>query len=110
MKLLQFAFDGGRGDNAYLPHNHIKNSVVYTGSHDNDTILGWLAHAPAWAVEYATEYMQLSKEEPNWGMMRTALASVADTAVLTMQDLLDLGSEARMNTPSTLSLIHICHG
>ncbi len=101
MKLLQFAFDGGRGDNAYLPHNHIKNSVVYTGSHDNDTILGWLAHAPAWAVEYAAEYMQLSKEEPNWGMMRTALASVADTAVLTMQDLLDLGSEARMNTPST---------
>ena len=101
MKLLQFAFDGG-SDNVYLPHNHIKNSVVYTGSHDNDTILGWMMHAPAHAVKYAAEYLGLDHREGfNWGMMRAAWASVSDLAVVTMQDLLDLGSEARMNTPST---------
>lgn len=101
MKLLQFAFDGGN-DNIYLPHNHIKNSVVYTGSHDNDTILGWALHAPAHALQYAVEYLRLDQREGyNWGMMKAAWASVSELSVVTMQDLLDLGSEARMNTPST---------
>ncbi len=101
MKLLQFAFDGGN-DNIYLPHNHIKNSVVYTGSHDNDTILGWALHAPVHALQYAVEYLRLDQREGyNWGMMKAAWASVSELSVVTMQDLLDLGSEARMNTPST---------
>lgn len=101
MKLMQFAFDG-RDNSLYLPHNHIKHCVVYTGSHDNDTIIGWYEHAPEFTAHYAKEYMRLNDEEGvNWGMMKTAWASVADTAIVTMQDLLGLGSEARMNTPST---------
>lgn len=101
MKVLQFAFDS-KTDSAYLPHNHIKNCIVYTGSHDNDTILGWVDKSPEHAVEYAREYLGLNEEEGyNWGMMKAAWASVSDMAIVTMQDLLDLGSEARMNIPST---------
>lgn len=101
MKLLQFAFDV-KNDSAYLPHNHIPNSVVYTGSHDNDTILGWMEHASKEAVAYATEYLRLNEEEgANWGMMKAAWASVSNMSIVTMQDLLGLGGEARMNMPST---------
>ena len=102
MKVLQFAFDDGANSN-YMPHNHTKNSVVYTGTHDNNTVLGWAESATPESLELANRYMHVDpKEGINWAMMRTALMSVADTAILMMADLLGLGSEARINTPSTL--------
>ncbi len=102
MKLFQFAFDS-REESDYLPHNYKENCVVYAGTHDNDTILGWLKNAPKECVSYAKRYLKLDKEEGyNWGVMRGVWASVGDTAVVTMQDLLGLGSRCRMNTPSTL--------
>jgi 4-alpha-glucanotransferase len=102
MKLLQFAFDGTEA-NDYLPHNYKEHSVVYTGTHDNDTILGWLKHAPKSTVKFAKKYLNLTEEEGyNWGVMRGAWASVSDLALVTMQDILGLDSKARMNEPSTL--------
>ena len=102
MKVLQFAFDS-REESDYLPHNYINNCVVYTGTHDNDTINGWAKTAPKSDVEFAEKYMHLDKNEGlNWCMMRTALMSVADTCILMMPDLLGAGSEARINTPGTV--------
>ena len=76
---------------------------MYTGTHDNDTLLGWMKTAPKESVKFAKEYLNLTKEEGyNWGMMRGAWSSVGELAVVPMQDLIGLGSEARMNTPSTL--------
>ena len=104
MKVLQFAFDSrDGGDGAYLPYTYSRNSVAYVGTHDNDTALGWLASAPAGDVALAREYLHLDPAEgEGWGMMRAIWASASDLAVVQMQDLLGLGSEARMNTPSTL--------
>ena len=102
MKVIQFAFDT-REDSDYLPHNYPQHCVVYTGTHDNDTCMGWMKTAPKQAVKYAKEYLNLTKEEGyNWGMMRGAWSSVADMAIVPMQDLIGLGSEARINTPSTI--------
>jgi 4-alpha-glucanotransferase len=102
MKVLQFAFDSREGSN-YLPHTYPTNCVVYTGTHDNDTSLGWMETAPKASVQFAKEYLNLTEEEGlNWGMMRGAWSSVADMAIVPMQDLIGLGSEARINTPSTL--------
>ncbi len=102
MKILEFAFDS-REDSDYLPHNYTSNSVCYTGTHDNDTIMGWLSTAKKRDVEFAKEYCGLNKTEGyNWGFIRTAYASVSDYAIVQMQDILALGSEARMNEPSTL--------
>ena len=102
MKVLQFAFDT-REESDYLPHNYTKNCVVYTGTHDNDTILGWELSAPQSDVEHARHYMNTQKNEGlNWAMIRLAMASVADTAILMMPDLLSEDSAARINTPSTL--------
>ena len=102
MKLLQCAFDS-REESDYLPHNYGRNCVVYTGTHDNDTILGWTRTAPAADVEMARRYLHVDENEGfNWAMMRAALMSVADTAILMMPDLIGLGSEGRINTPSTL--------
>ena len=102
MKVLQFAFDS-REDSDYLPHNYTSHCVVYTGTHDNDTVLGWKESIVPEDYRLAQEYLCLTEEEGwNWGMMRGAWASVGELAVVTMQDLLGLGSEARMNTPSTL--------
>ncbi len=102
MKVLEFAFDSGE-DNDYLPHNYTENCVVYSGTHDNDTLMGWKAAAKAEDIRNAVSYCNISEEEGfNWGIIRTAYASVADTAIIQMQDILGLGSEARMNTPSTL--------
>lgn len=102
MKVVQFAFDS-REDSDYLPHNYPKNCVVYTGTHDNDTVMGWMKTAPKSAVKFAKEYLNLTKEEGyNWGMMRAAWSSVADMAIVPMQDILGLGSESRINTPSTI--------
>ena len=104
MKVIQFAFDS-REESNYLPHTYIQNCVVYTGTHDNDTTVGWLNSASKQAIEYAKEYLQLNEEEGyNWGIMRAAWASVADMAIVPMMDLLELGSEARLNTPSSLGM------
>ena len=103
MKVLEFAFDS-REPSDYLPHTYINNTVCYTGTHDNMTMRQWFDTASADAVAYATEYMSLTKEEGLvWGVIRTAYASVSDLCVIPMQDLLDLGAEARMNFPGTLS-------
>lgn len=104
MKVLEFAFDSRDTESGYLPHLYPKNCVVYAGTHDNETILGWFDTISEEDAEYAKKYMRLSEAEGyHWGMMRTAWASVADTAIMQMQDILGLGKNARMNTPSTLS-------
>jgi 4-alpha-glucanotransferase len=101
MKILGFAFDS-REPSDYLPHTYPKNCVCYTGTHDNMTTRQWFETASDDAVAYATEYMHLTQEEGlTWGMIRTAMASVADLCIIPMQDLLDLGGEARMNFPGT---------
>ncbi len=98
MKILQFAF--GDPANAYLPHNFVPNCVVYTGTHDNDTSRGWFESAPEDERDYALRYMNTDAEGFTWALIREAQASVARLAVVPAQDLLDLGSEARMNTPA----------
>ena len=104
MKLIQFAFDS-REESDYLPHTYPKNCVVYTGTHDNDTIMGWFKTAPKESVKYAKEYLRLNKEEGyNWGTMKAVWGSVGDMAIVPMQDILGIGSEGRMNTPSTLGM------
>ncbi|MBD5498499.1 MAG: 4-alpha-glucanotransferase [Lachnospiraceae bacterium] len=103
MKVLQFAFESGP-HNDYLPHNYMKNCVVYTGTHDNDTTLGWYESLPDWAKDFACEYLNIKKEETEtgWMFIRAAISSVADTAIIPLQDYLCLGKAARINTPSTL--------
>lgn len=102
MKVLQFAFDS-REESDYLPHNYGTNCVVYTGTHDNDTILGWSETAPSEDVALARRYLGIGESDSLiWPMMRAAMASVADTCILMMPDLISLGSEGRINTPSTL--------
>lgn len=102
MKVLQFAFDSREAGN-YLPYSYTQNSVVYTGTHDNDTISGWTDTADEADVSYAMKYVQAgNKKELVKQMMIWAMASVSDTCILTMQDLIGLGSQARMNTPSTV--------
>ncbi len=104
MRVLEFAFDSrDTGDSAsYLPHNYIHECIAYTGTHDNEPVLGWLATAGAEDVAMAREYLHLTKEEgENWGMMRCLWSSVSDTTIVQAQDILDLGHEAKMNTPST---------
>ena len=103
MKVLEFAFDSRDTGGGYLPHCYTPHCVAYTGTHDNDTIQGWMASAPAEDVELAKAYLRLNEQEGyHWGMMRSAWASAADLAVMQFQDLLGLGSEGRMNVPSTL--------
>ena len=102
MKVIQFAFDSREGSD-YLPHNYPTHCVVYSGTHDNDTSEGWMKNAPKESVKFAKEYLNLTKEEGySWGMMRGAWSSVADMAIVPIQDLLGLGTQARINTPSTL--------
>ncbi len=102
MKILQFAFDGDPC-NPYLPHQHEVNSVVYTGTHDNDTTLGWFHNLTPEQKQYMDDYLGVPGEPMPWPLIRAALASVAHLAVIPMQDILMLGGEARMNTPGTLS-------
>ena len=102
MKVLQFAFDSSLKSD-YLPHNFNKNCVVYTGTHDNDTIIGWLSSADVNEVKMAKRYLNCNNDsEFNWAMIRSALMSVAETCILMMPDFMGLDSKARINTPSTL--------
>jgi 4-alpha-glucanotransferase len=99
MKILQFAF-GGERNSLFLPHNYPRNCVVYTGTHDNETVAGWFENASADEQQHVLSYMNAPNgENIAWDMIRLAFASVADTAVATLQDLMDLGDEARMNFP-----------
>ena len=104
MKVLEFAFDSrDTAGSSYLPHKYPTGCVVYTGTHDNDTICGWMATAPEADVAYAKRYLRLNRREGyNWGMMRAAWASVAGLAIMQAQDLLGLGSGARINVPATV--------
>lgn len=100
MKILQFAFDNDK-ENEYLPHNYTSNCVAYIGTHDNDTLLGWLKNGDAKEVDYAKLYMRINNAEgEHIGAIKTLMASPADVSIVTMQDILALGSNARMNTPS----------
>ncbi len=102
MKVLQFAFDTEK-QSEYLPHNFNKNCVVYTGTHDNDTILGWAESSDPQEVEFAEQYLDTKRDDNfNWAMMKAALMSVAETCILMMADIIGLGSEGRINTPSTV--------
>lgn len=101
MRILQFAFDGS-ADNPYLPHNHVANSIVYTGTHDNDTTAGWYGALDPAARRHVDDYFARAGAQPET-LIRAALGSVARLAVIPLQDLLGLGREARMNTPATTS-------
>jgi len=98
MRILQFAFAGDASDR-FLPHNHEPDTVVYTGTHDNDTVAGWWAHATDHERHFARGYLATDGHDMPWTMIRAAMASVADTAVHPMQDVLALPSECRMNYP-----------
>lgn len=98
MVILQFAF-GGQSDNLYLPHNHAANAVVYPGTHDNDTTLGWYDTANEKTRDHVRRYLRVPGHEIGWDFIRAAYASHARLAVIPLQDLLCLGSEARFNTP-----------
>ena len=100
MKVLQFAFDGSE-DNPYLPERHGEQSVVYTGTHDNDTTVGWWSGLDEQTRKRVLDLVPDADEPMPWALVRLALSSTARLAVVPAQDLLELGSEARMNTPGT---------
>ncbi len=108
MRVLQFAFDAQESGvpfdpaNGFLPHNYVERCVVYTGTHDNDTLAGWLAQADPEEIAYLDGYLGQVPQDRGWALIREAWKSVAAWAIAPMQDFLGLGSQARMNTPSTL--------
>ena len=101
MKILQFAF-GGDADNPYLPDNYEKNCVVYTGTHDNDTTAGWAEKLSDHERHYIMDYLGNPGLSLHCALINTALGSVANLAIIPMQDILELGSDCRMNTPGTI--------
>lgn len=98
MKILQFAFDGN-SDNPYLPHNHIENCVVYTGTHDNNTTLGWFQEQTEDTQQYICEYLHTNLDNMPWALIEAAFASKANWAIVPMQDILSLDANHRMNIP-----------
>ncbi len=101
MKILQFAF-GDSAQNPYLPHNYEKNTVAYTGTHDNDTTLGWFNSLTAEEQNHIYHYLGYSKASMPYLLIGTVFSSVANLAIVPMQDILELGSEDRMNIPGTM--------
>lgn len=99
MAVLHFAF-GGRPDNEYLPHNVIPDCVLYTGTHDNDTTCGWYDNLQETVRHHARCYLGCDGQDIAWDLVRAAMRSVADTVIIPAQDLLTLGSSARMNKPA----------
>ncbi len=97
MAILQFAFPSD--DHTYQPHNHKRRQVVFTGTHDNNTLKGWLTEAGPGELDRARRYFGCDDRKLPWAMCRAAWQSVANTAIVPMQDLLSLGGEARMNVP-----------
>ena len=103
MKILGFAFDSGE-ENDYLPHTYTRNCVVYTGTHDNDTLVGWFQKAKEEDRQFARDYLNSrADDEIHWDAIRGAWSSVACMAISPVQDFLGLGSEARINTPGVAS-------
>jgi 4-alpha-glucanotransferase len=107
MKVLQFAFDSKEAGslnaaNPFLPHNHRRNAVVYTGTHDNDTTRGWYRERTSEEKDLIRRYLGRDDHDIAWDFIRLAMAAVARFAIIPLQDVLDLDSEARMNTPSTV--------
>lgn len=101
MAVMQFGFNPN-GESKYLPHNIGKNTVVYTGTHDNNTIEGWFKASDENTTKYCIDYLRLRKEEGyNWGFIKSAMATAADTCIFQMQDFMGLGKEARINSPGT---------
>ena len=98
MKVLQFAF-ASSGADIYLPHNYTPGFVVYTGTHDNDTTLGWYKSAPEKEQDFVRRYLARDESNIAWDLIRLAFSSVAELAVVPLQDVLGLGTEARMNLP-----------
>ncbi len=106
MRILQFAWDASNASgntNTFLPHNYAPDTVVYTGTHDNDTTLGWWATATEAERNHVREYFGVSGHDIHWDLIRAACASVADTAVHPLQDILGLGGDCRMNFPGKSS-------
>ena len=100
MRILQFAF-GQDKNNAYLPHSYDRNTVVYTGTHDNDTTRGWYDAAPEVEKDHYRRYLNVDGSNVAWDFIRLALSSSADMAIIPLQDVLALGTEHRMNIPGT---------
>ena len=100
MKVLQFGFSGA--DNPFLPHNYTQNCVAYTGTHDNDTAMGWFESAPPEERKFALRYLNSDGSDFAWDLIRAVWSSIAVYAIAPMQDVLSLGTEARMNFPSRL--------
>jgi 4-alpha-glucanotransferase len=98
MKILQFAFDSG-ADNPYLPENHTTNSVVYTGTHDNNTTLGWWQGLTREQKDPVRDYLGNKQPKMPWALIELAMASVAELCILPCQDILSCNSSARFNTP-----------
>lgn len=105
MKVLEFAFDSRDTGGGYLPHTYIPNTVVYTGTHDNQTLRAWYCELSEDDRQLADDYLgftdKTTPEERNWAFVRLAMESVSDTCIIPLQDYLVLGEEARMNHPST---------
>jgi 4-alpha-glucanotransferase len=99
MKVPQFAFDDKGAENPYLPFNFTENCVCYTGTHDNDTTLGWYATTDEKSRDHVRRYLRVDGREAGWDFIRASYTSVANLAVIPLQDLMSLGSEARFNTP-----------
>ena len=102
MKVLQFAW-GSDGADPFLPQNYDKNCVVYTGTHDNDTTQGWYRTTSEKERDYLRRYLRVDGTDVAWDMIRLAMMSCASMAIVPLQDCMNLGSEARMNTPATSS-------
>jgi 4-alpha-glucanotransferase len=114
MSLLQFAFGNDPQGPSFRPHNYVRELVAYTGGHDNDTTVGWWTSSGVGEStrtsedirkehEFTRSYLGFENEPVNWVFIRAVLASVANTAIIPLQDVLGLGSEARMNLPGTIS-------
>src|SRR5262249_18571600 len=109
MRVLQFAFGDDAKADDYLPYKHIPHCVVYTGTHDNDTTVGWFTATDADTTQsretiekervFVRRYLECEPQGVHWQMIRLAFSSVADTAIIPLQDVLGLGTEARMNVP-----------
>ena len=101
MKVLQFGFDGG-GESTFLPHQlDTRNCICYTGTHDNDTSFGWYTNTSEQNRDKVRRYMNTDGSSVSWDFIRTCLGTIAKYAIFPVQDLLKLGSEARMNVPGS---------
>ena len=98
MPIASFSF-GGASENRFLPHNYLPNTVVYTGTHDNDTTRGWFETLSDKERDYLERYLPGGVQDISWDLIRLAWMSVANFALAPLQDVLGLGNEARMNLP-----------